>query len=434
MRPIRSVTYMSCLLLCFVSGWLLRGVFDLRVQEGQRAGVSIFGDSESSISSNEAGSLIVETESSLSNSSDLALEQLEASFDEKEVLVNSDKELSDEIVKNIQDSQFQSAFKNLLLAKADPKIAFDDHEINHIGSAFLLSVIDISLDEYIGSEFLLDLGNQVSVLDPYSPYAQFFQVVLETDRNPALALSDLDALSSYYQEQITESQLRLLEDWILNRVERNLYANQDWQSLEEWYSVLIARAVDPSEIYRRQASLQYEQERYMDSLESLDLISNYSEWSTSDESLYKKNREFIDKDNVAFIQLERLGEHYIASLRLNNRIEVKMLMDTGASISALDYQFTQTQGMRGNGDKIRLATASGQVEADLFSISSTEFGAYKIANLEFAGIDLGGSSQRQYQGLLGMDILGKFEFYLDQREAVLYLNADENINKSLFGF
>ena len=59
-------------------------------------------------------------------------------------------------------------------------------------------------------------------------------------------------------------------------------------------------------------------------------------------------------------------------------------------------------------------------------IHSREESSYAIANLDVASIGLSGASgHSNYQGLLGMDVLGRYRFYLDQRQAILYLRSGD---------
>jgi len=442
MKPSRHLMLGSCFALCFLSGWILRGIFDWTPVSNEQLISSNAKSDESIMQKNNLPFIESLFEPNAEGgiqdrsvvTAPIAREgerQGDSPFVADSQRADSQSQIND-IVRYIQQRQFQAAYALLInLRQSDAEISAI--EIEQISSNFYDQVIQIGLDNFITSDLLLSLSEEVVELSVYSPHAQFFQIVMMTDENHELALSDLDALSSYFQEQITERQLQLLENWILERVEHDLFARQDWASLNQWYALLISRAPDPSDIYRKQATLQYQQGRFIESLESLELAGRSSVWSVEDEQLYNSNRAGIEQQNVSFIQLQRHGEHYVASLKLNNRIEVKLLMDTGASLSALDYRFVQSTGINNSGSRIRLSTASGQVEADLLDIHSVQFGEYRLSNLEFASIDLG-RNQGLYHGLLGMDILGEFEFYLDQREAILYLSSGNDLSQNVFGF
>jgi len=429
MRALRYLLFMACLPICFFSGWVLRDVIDRESETGvlaqqplvEQRVTSVFGENDT-------------PDRTIQNISDAQIHQREVTTGDHGDSDDRIDHFAKEIVSHIRQRQFESAYRLLLQVKLDSSLSLDKQQTLRISTVFFEQTMDIGLDQYIASGLLIRIGEEVRLLDAYSSYAQFFEVLSKTDHAPEVALSDFDALSSYYQEQISERQLQLLEGWLLERVEQNFRSRQDWVGLDQWYSLLISRAADPVDIYRKHAALQFQQGRYMESLSSLDSVSQYASWSADDERLYTSIRERIDKEDVASIQLERVGGSFIASMRLNNNIPVRLLMDTGATISALDYRFADAYNIGRSGSTIRLATASGRVEADLLSIRSAQLGEFTVSDLEFASLDLGANKRSAYHGLLGMDILGQFEFYLDQREAILYLNVGGDLSESLFGF
>ena len=87
-------------------------------------------------------------------------------------------------------------------------------DIEFPGALFTTCVIQFGLDEYQFSFSLMNTEVQLSSLDRYSPSSQFFDVLEQAHLNPQAALAAYDDLSSYYQQQVTSSQLKHLENWL----------------------------------------------------------------------------------------------------------------------------------------------------------------------------------------------------------------------------
>lgn len=119
------------------------------------------------------------------------------------------------------------------------------------------------------------------------------------------------------------------------------------------------------------------------------------------------------------VPLIRYGGQFLVPLTIEGE-RVKLLLDTGASISGLTASFINRHYSFVKSPKpIQLNTASGTVESYLFvvdtlTIESITFNKHMLARLPMDNAD-------QFDGLLGIDILGRFDFVIDQNKAVLRL-------------
>jgi len=119
------------------------------------------------------------------------------------------------------------------------------------------------------------------------------------------------------------------------------------------------------------------------------------------------------------VPLIRFGGQFLVPLTIEGE-KVKLLLDTGASISGLTASFINRHYSFVKSPKpIQLNTASGTVESYLFvvdtlTIESITFNKHMLARLPMDNAD-------QFDGLLGIDILGRFDFVIDQNKAVLRL-------------
>ena len=104
---------------------------------------------------------------------------------------------------------------------------------------------------------------------------------------------------------------------------------------------------------------------------------------------------------------------------LNNAISLRLLIDTGASITSIDRNVLDRLGLlNGSTAQGRLQTANGVVTTRLVNLHSLGVGGFTIQNVQAASIEsLGGN----LDGLLGMDFLSQFKFSIDQEDRVLFL-------------
>jgi len=96
-----------------------------------------------------------------------------------------------------------------------------------------------------------------------------------------------------------------------------------------------------------------------------------------------------------------------------------MILDTGASISAIDAGILKSIGLKtGSGRPILLNTAGGQVQARIVRLDSIGVAGQVLTNFDVASLDTAALGSG---GLLGVDFLGNFSFVIDDRKRKLYL-------------
>ena len=106
------------------------------------------------------------------------------------------------------------------------------------------------------------------------------------------------------------------------------------------------------------------------------------------------------------VPLIRSGNSFVLDVNLNSR-SVRMLLDTGASITALSSHLISRLNLKPTGRYIKLTTANGVRRSQLFQSDSLRIGTFAIKNLVVAEVDL--SRNHGVQGLLGTDVLNKID-------------------------
>lgn len=120
------------------------------------------------------------------------------------------------------------------------------------------------------------------------------------------------------------------------------------------------------------------------------------------------------------IPLQRSGNQYHLTATFNDRLELRLLLDTGASMTVLSAAaFTALRpGATPLGERA-LTTANGIVVAQVFRVPSVAVGGRRVTNLEVAVVDQ--LDDGGLVGLLGMDFLDNFQFSIDRQADALYL-------------
>jgi len=121
------------------------------------------------------------------------------------------------------------------------------------------------------------------------------------------------------------------------------------------------------------------------------------------------------------ISLTRFGNQYLVNVSIEGA-PARLLLDTGASLSGLSNTYiAKYPGMLKSTKPIRLNTASGTHDSVLFTVTNISMGNLVFNQHILAQLPMDNS--QGFDGLLGVDILGRFDFVIDQDTALLRLKA-----------
>lgn len=121
------------------------------------------------------------------------------------------------------------------------------------------------------------------------------------------------------------------------------------------------------------------------------------------------------------IGLVRRGDHFLVDARMGSK-KMRLMIDTGASTTVLtDNAFARLSSSSfsefvGN---YRVNTAGGLITAPIYRIRNLSIADYKVNDIAIVVLPM--ESFSEADGLLGMNYLREFDFWIDQREAQLFL-------------
>jgi len=127
---------------------------------------------------------------------------------------------------------------------------------------------------------------------------------------------------------------------------------------------------------------------------------------------------------VVGIPLHRSGNHFIVDAIPANGRSIRLLIDTGASLTIVTPDVLELRGIsyQDTGRTGVFNTANGRVRAPVYKLDSLSVGDWQVKHLEIGVLDLG--SRSGVDGLLGMNFLNHFQFFIDQNAALLRLSAN----------
>jgi len=141
---------------------------------------------------------------------------------------------------------------------------------------------------------------------------------------------------------------------------------------------------------------------------------------TADETASNK---FTETESTAGVKLFKQGNHYLLDASPSGGEAIRLLIDTGASLTIMTPDALRKNNIpyKDTGEVRRFNTANGFVDAPIYQLDYLTIGEWKVNNIHIAALDLKGHTQ----GLLGMNFLQNFRFFIDQQNSLLYLSLRE---------
>ncbi|MGV8835928.1 aspartyl protease family protein [Cellvibrio sp.] len=223
--------------------------------------------------------------------------------------------------------------------------------------------------------------------------------------------------------QKIETALAYLAKYLIRLTENPSIFGESYEWLMAQINDLIKLTPDNGELHLQLAKMHLKTEDKEQAQYHALMAANQPETQARAEGILAKLDEgsLAQDDGAAEITvpLIRFGGQFLVPVTVEGE-QVKLLLDTGASISGLTASFINRHYSFVKSPKpIQLNTASGTVESylflvDTFTIESITFNKHMLARLPMDNGD-------HFDGLLGIDILGRFDFVIDQNKAILRL-------------
>ena len=219
---------------------------------------------------------------------------------------------------------------------------------------------------------------------------------------------------------ITERIRKIVTDY-----DKQLQNTDEQQTRLALYEYLVQVEPDHSPYFIALARTQLSQNRLDEARQSLFLVQSDPRVSDEARQLLSQIEDTVafSQDNPIAIPLIRQGEHFLIDARINDRVAVRLLIDTGASMTVLRDDILPAAGIfKPARPSLQLfSTANGLVEGAVYRLDNLSIGDQNVANIEVAALGL--ASLHSADGLLGMNFLKHFKFFIDQNKPELRLSS-----------
>jgi clan AA aspartic protease (TIGR02281 family) len=121
------------------------------------------------------------------------------------------------------------------------------------------------------------------------------------------------------------------------------------------------------------------------------------------------------------IPLKKFGDQYVVEAKLSNN-QVALLIDTGASVTAISKQYFDTIDNRYKNNflgRFSIGTAGGSVMARLYQFQKLTISHVTVENLPVVVLPM--LDIENADGLLGMNFLREFDFKIDQQQSLMFI-------------
>ena len=208
---------------------------------------------------------------------------------------------------------------------------------------------------------------------------------------------------------------------VVERIDQSLAEQLQLNDLVSIYRQLVSLHPDYAPYTLRLAHWLMELQEFDLAQESLLGLANAADYQEAFVVLSREieTRKSIKNSPAQTIPLKRSGSHFVAAMNIADDGIVELLLDTGATLSVLKTSVLDALNTESYDSRdISMKTANGVVLGQRVTLPKVMLNGLALEGVSVGVMPL---PDFQHDGLLGMDILGKFKFYIDQEQAVLYL-------------
>ena len=236
-----------------------------------------------------------------------------------------------------------------------------------------------------------------------------------------LMLADLFAVAAEEMEAV----VYLLGKAVNLRVSQ-LRQAQKLAEIDTLYESVTLAMPERAEFYLQLAEHRMAMDNDQGALPVLAQIENHHQWGGRARELIASITAPELAMPLADAPLSRSSNQFVVTATLDGQREVRLLIDTGASVTIVTPAILESMGYVLGSRTGRFATANGEVDAPLVAIQSLTVGGEVVSPITVGAIKLSRRTD-SFDGLLGMNFLQRFEFSLDQQRSVLelHLRRDE---------
>lgn len=243
----------------------------------------------------------------------------------------------------------------------------------------------------------------------------------DQNQRAVAVLFQLRRLANFDDEYktITQQIKRVAE----KEVQSLIHANQK-DKVVIFYEQMLALEPDNYELQMEYASFEYKNRHYDNALRLLNVLIYHPNLDEQALNLLQLTQRQLERQsgNELMVSLDKRGEQYLVNVMINHHEPVKLMIDTGASMTIVSPEVIRSLGIEEESALkwVRFSTANGIITAPVVNLDEVSILQYSLHDLQVGvlpSFPMGG-----VDGLLGMDFLSKFTFFIDQENTTLLLS------------
>ena len=228
-----------------------------------------------------------------------------------------------------------------------------------------------------------------------------------------------------FVEQEIENDLLLLIYRMVEDIDSKLGELSQYALLIDFYRLLVGLHADHSPYYLRLTHWLIKSGDIYMAEQSLAGALHDIQYQESIFELEERIARYEASKNQVVIPLTKVGEHFVLELSGTGFSGLKLMLDTGASMTVIKESIAESQfpEILEHAQSLLLNTANGVVSGLKVTLPVIQMQNVQMqdVNIEEVAIGIMPLPDFQYDGLLGMNILNRFEFFLDQEMQQLVL-------------
>ena len=228
---------------------------------------------------------------------------------------------------------------------------------------------------------------------------------------------------THYTEDLIAINGRILH--LVNSNVDRLMESHSLDKLDAFYSFIIYKEPDNYAYQMKYAEFLYKNKNYDQASVLLDVLVHHHDYMADARRFLSriKHHQSVIQSGEYPVPVIKTGEHYIVNAIINDQEPVKLIIDTGASMTVLSPEIMRGLSIEDEDivNYTNFNTANGLVSAPVILVDKIKIQNYVVSNVK-VGI-LPSFSQRNVDGLLGMNFLNQFTFFIDQENSTLELSS-----------
>ncbi len=227
-------------------------------------------------------------------------------------------------------------------------------------------------------------------------------------------------LQSLFGSEDEAAYMLLIHEFVL-ALDQRLETLGQLDSLIATYRQLTSLQPDYTPYYLSLAHWLIATQQWAEAGQSLALAKFDVQYNEEVRLLEDMSEELQERSKSYVVPLQAVGKNYLLELLVDDTHSLSLMLDTGASMTVVKTGFIQENfpGLLAGSEDLRLNTANGVVTGNKVTVPRIALGQLVIEEVALGALPL---SEFTYDGLLGMDILKRFEFMIDQENQQLVLN------------